>query len=445
MTNSHAGEAPPTRRLLSGRRMKSRMAGASVGILAVGVWLAPRAPQTPAPLSAPQERAAPLLEEQVQLREASPPFLGVQDVAIRVREHSVAIAMPTVGAIPPRNDFSDPLMRPSLPAGFGAFISNIYVLVHSVTLGGRSGVQIATADGRRVEAQVVAYEPSTGLALLQTEPGSRPSATLAEDVPLPGTLAVAVGRWDGADIAVPVFVTGAGLDRYPISALDDEVRRGMPVYNLQGELIAIAAPAGAELLAFSAKDAAIRLIARAAAGERPPSVGVTLQEPAGALARIFGDKGVVLTNVVEGGPADQAGLQAGDVLLAIGDVDVDSVDTAIRALSSREIGLLTMLHVIRGGGGRVIEVRPAPAYEVAALARARAQDATQGLDVRLLLPATVLDREGIPSTARVVSINRRPVSSVAQARRELRAARTPALTLLRHGDQQFFVAIEPTR
>ena len=148
---------------------------------------------------------------------------------------------------------------------------------------------------------------------------------------------------------------------------------------------------------------------------------------------------------MEGGPADQAGLQAGDVLLAIGDVDVDSVDTATRALSSREIGLSTMLHVVRGGRGRVIEVRPAPAYDVAALARARAQDATQGLDVRLLLPATVLDREGIPSTATIVSINRRPVSSVAQARRELRPARIPALMLLRQGDQQFFAAIEPTR
>ena len=277
MTNSHAGDAEPTRRLLSGRRMKSRMAVASVAILAVGAWLTPRAPQTPAPLSAPQERAAPLLEEQVQLQEASRPFFDVQDVAIRVREHSAAIAMPAVGAIPTRNDFSDPITKPSPPAGFGAFVSDTHVLVHSVTLGGRSAVQIATADGRRVEAQVVVYEPSTGLALLQTEPVTRPSATLADDAPLPGTLAVAVGRWDGADVAVPVFVTGAGRDRYPISALDDAVRRGMPVYNLQGELLAIAAPDGAELFAFPAKEAATRLIARAAAAERPSSVGVTLQ------------------------------------------------------------------------------------------------------------------------------------------------------------------------
>jgi S1-C subfamily serine protease len=421
------------------------MAAASAAILAAGVWLTPRAPQTPAPLSAPQERAAPLLEEQVQLREASRPFLGVQDVAIRARQHSAAIAMPAVGAIPTRNDFSDPITRPPRPAGFGAFVSDTYVLVHSVTLGGRSAVQIATADGQIVEAQVVVYEPSTGLALLQTEPVSGPSATLADDAPLPGTLAVAVGGWDGGDVAVPLFVTGAGRDRYRISALDDEVRRGMPVYNLQGELLAIAAADGAELLAFPAREAATRLIARAAAGERPSSVGVTLQETAGALARIFGDKGVIVANVVGGGPADQAGLQAGDVLLAIGDVDVDSIDTATRALSSREIGVSTMLHTTRGGRGRVIEVRPAPAYDVAALARARADDPTQGLDVRLLLPATVLDRESIPSTARIVSINRRPVSSVAQARRELRPARIPALMLLRHGDQQFFAAIDPTR
>jgi hypothetical protein len=67
------------------------------------------------------------------------------------------------------------------------------VLTHSAALDGRSSVPLATADGRMLDARVAAYELSTGLALLQTEPSTRPSLPLAPDAPAAGTLAVAVG------------------------------------------------------------------------------------------------------------------------------------------------------------------------------------------------------------------------------------------------------------
>jgi hypothetical protein len=52
---------------------------------------------------------------------------------------------------------------------------------------------------------------------------------------------------------------------------------------------------------------------------------------------------------------------------------------------------------------------------------------------------------GIPATARVISINRRPVSSIAQARRELSTGPNPVLLLLRQDDNQFFAAVDPAR
>ena len=45
MTNGHAADEEPTRKLLSGRGMKTRIAAAGVAILAVGAWLTPRAAQ----------------------------------------------------------------------------------------------------------------------------------------------------------------------------------------------------------------------------------------------------------------------------------------------------------------------------------------------------------------------------------------------------------------
>lgn len=68
---------------------------------------------------------------------------------------------------------------------------------------------------------------------------------------------------------------------------------------------------------------------------------VATQEFAGLLTRALGEKGVLINDVIEGGPADLAGLQAGDVRLTVGDVEVDSADTAARALSPTGVGAAT--------------------------------------------------------------------------------------------------------
>jgi S1-C subfamily serine protease len=442
MTHTHDIDPGPAPKLLSGRGVKARIVVTSALILAVGAWLTPRVAQTP--LSAPPELAAPLLEEQVQLRTASRPFVGVQEVAARLREHSVAIEMAAPAAVATGNDFAGPPSA-AQAAGFGVFVSDTYVLTHNAALDGRSSVRLSTAQGRTADATVIAYEPSTGLVLLDAGQLGSPPVTLADEAPSPGMLAVAVGHRPGGDFAVPVFITGAEGNRYTVGATEGSLLSGMPIYNLDGELLAIAAPERIGVGAVPAGTAAQRLIARAAAGERLSSIGIAFQQLDGRLTHTFGEQGVVITDVVPGGPADSAGLQAGDVLLAIGEVDVDSAETATRALQAIAVGVPTSLRVSRNGRVRVLAVTPTVAYEVAALARASTDGDAAGVDARVLLPAQVLAGAGIPPAARVLSIDGRPASSIAQARRQLGAARNPMAVLLRHGDHRFFAAIEPIR
>jgi hypothetical protein len=92
----------------------------------------------------------------------------------------------------------------------------------------------------------------------------------------------------------------------------------------------------------------------------------------------------------------------------------------------------------------MVDVTPALAYEVAALARANAEDPS-GPEARVLFPAQVLERAAIPPSARVLSVNGRAITSRAQAQRELTLARNPVPVLLRQGNTRFFVAIEPPR
>ena len=441
MIESKGSRVEP-RKLLAGGAVKVRIALGSGLVLALGAWLAPRAAQTG--LSAPQEHAAPLLEEQVQLREVSRPFVGVQDAAAPLRQHSVAILLPPSPAVPSRTDYSEPARTVRPIAGFGVFVSDMHVLTHSAALDGRSSADVSVGTGLSTAAQVVTYEPSTGLVLLQVQRSEgRASTPFAVQAPTSGELAVAVGRSNERELAVPVFVTSVGPDDYTFGAVDG-LLPGTPVFSLAGELLAVSAPDGQTVRGIPVRQAAERMLTRAATGERRSSFGLGFQAPAGRLTETFGSDGVIISEVLPGGPGDTADIQVGDVLLAVSDVPIDSADTAARALGTAGIGTPTTLRVRRGARTSDIQVTPAFAYEIAALGRLTV-DVPRGPEARVLLPAAVLEAAAIPPSAHVVSVNGRAPTTRAQVQRELRLARQPTPLLLRVGSNQFFVAVEPTR
>lgn len=258
-----------------------------------------------------------------------------------------------------------------------------------------------------------------------------------------GALAVGVGRSEDRDVAVPVFVTSVAANRYTIGAVNESLSPGMPVFNLAGELFAVAAPDGREVQAIPVREAAQRLMSRAARGERRSSFGLGFQAPTGSLTEAFGTEGVVVTEVIPGGPADAADIRVGDVLLAVGDVPIDSGEAATRAFSEASVGTATTVRVRRNNRVSDIQVTPALAFEIAALARTR--DGVPGPEARALFSSAVLDASAIPPLARVVSVNGRTVTSRAQIQRDFRGSRGPVPVLLREGGSQFFVAVEPAR
>jgi S1-C subfamily serine protease len=442
MTESTGGsvQAP---KLLAGGPVKIKIALASGLVLVIGAWLAPRAAQTS--LSAPQEHAAPLLEEQVQIREMSRPFVGVQDVAAPVSQHAVAILPARSPMVPSWNDYSERGDDSTPVAGCGVFVSESHVLTHSAALDGRATVDVSVGSGTTISGRVVAYEPPTGLVLLEVQRSEgKSSATVAAEAPALGALAVAIGRSNERKIAMPVFVTSVGREGYTIGAVNDGLLPGMPVFNLAGELFAVAAPDGREVRAIPIRQAAERMLARASTGERRSSFGLGFQPPTGRLADIFGSEGVLVTEVLPGGPADAADIRFGDVLLAVGDVTIDSADTAGRALSTAPVGAPTTLRMRRGARVSEIKAMPAAAYEIVALARSGV-DLSLAPEARALFPAVVLQASTIPPSARVVSVNGRTVTTRAQVQRELRLARHPIAVLLRHANNQFFASVEPSR
>ena len=95
-----------------------------------------------------------------------------------------------------------------------------------------------------------------------------------------------------------------------------------------------------------------------------PWIGVSLLDINSNLAQrlsLTQNAGVVVIKVVSGGPADKAGLQAKDILLKIGNTNIDTVKTAISTVSTYKVGDVVVLNILRGTQNMTVNVTLAAA------------------------------------------------------------------------------------
>ncbi len=94
-------------------------------------------------------------------------------------------------------------------------------------------------------------------------------------------------------------------------------------------------------------------------GNKSPKIGVSLSPLTPQLARqlgIQGDEGVVVADVVDGGPAQRAGIRQGDLILEVNRQPVKKVEDVASALSKMKEGEMALLRVRRGDSALYIPV-----------------------------------------------------------------------------------------
>jgi S1-C subfamily serine protease len=429
-------------KLIAKPAVKLRIALASACLLTVGALLAPRPRSTTATLAPPEERPAPLLDAQVQRQVSERQFRGVQEAGERVASFGVAI--PGVGRPEPRSmpDVTPGPLAADLP-GFGVIVSpDGDVLTHAAALEGRSSLTVVSASGTMVGATLAAYEPETGLALLRLTGGTRYVPAPRDGTPLSaGALLVATGRANGRNVVMPLFLMLLDPDNRWMFGGAGPVPAGMPVYDLDGNLRAITAGSPA-MGAIPIGDAVERLRARASEDRGlAASLGLSLQAIDDSLREIVGPDGALVSDVVEGGPAHDAGLEPGDVLLEIGERTVGSQHDALRGVAALRPDEVVRVVVRREAERLEMSVRAASAFDLAAL---DPRQPPAGPTVQALAEAR-LRIDSLPPGARIISVNRRRVASPAEALREIRRATGPSLLYLDEVGERFFVALEPSR
>jgi len=260
--------------------------------------------------------------------------------------------------------------------GAGVVIADGKVLTNAHNLRDRT-TQVTFADGRTAQGSVLGVDVDGDLAVL--------------DVDTTGATPVA---WSDADLrpGQPVFglaLRGTALRATfgTVSAVDQSFRgprgrrvsgafehtaplgrgsSGGPVTDVEGRLLGInTSRLGEGFYAAIPADEDLRSrLEQLARGESPQraqlGVGLAPSAVANRLRRSVGlpeRDGLLVQAVMEGGPADNAGLQTGDLIVAVDDTPVERMDTLMEALEGVDpTGTLT-LTVVRGVEERTVAVR----------------------------------------------------------------------------------------
>lgn len=273
-----------------------------------------------------------------------------------------------------------------LATGSGFLIDDEgHILTNSHVVSGASTVTVTVNDGSELDGKVLGVDPADDLALIEVDASQVSditALTLGEsDGVQPGQMAIAIGSPYGLEDTITVGVI-SGLDRKltgddgrPITgvlqtdAALNPGNSGGPLLNSEGKVIGVntavesqsADGVGFAIPVNTAKDVLSRLqegqtIARPWLGIG----GTTLTSEVAEALDLGVNKGVYVEDVVRGSPADEAGLQAGgttregtparggDVITAIDGEPVNSIETLVDILNSREVGDKVKLTVNRG-------------------------------------------------------------------------------------------------
>jgi len=216
------------------------------------------------------------------------------------------------------------------------FTSDGYVLTNNHVISGADDIQVLLHDGRVAHARVIGTDPDTDLAVLKIDAGTLPTIKVDDDPPRVGDVVLAIGNPFGIGQTVTMGIVSALQRQLILSPYEDFIQTdaainsgnsGGALVNAEGELVGINTAmfrdVGAQGIGFAipvrtAKRVLEQIVehgrvVRGWLGVEVGNVMVSADSGLPAAAR-----GATVVDVYPGGPAAQAGLQTGDVLLQLG-------------------------------------------------------------------------------------------------------------------------------
>ena len=253
-------------------------------------------------------------------------------------------------------------------------------LTNSHVVHGRPSVDAVTADGDQIEAEVLGDDPSTDLALIRVSASDLPFTELGDSDGLRvGQLVIAMGNPLGLHATVSTGVVSA-LGRSMRSRdgrlIENIVQHtapinpgnsGGPLVDSRGQVVGVntaiipfAQGIGFAVPSSTAKWVVAELIKSGRVHRRQLGIQATTVPLARSLVRkldLLSDQAVEVIRLLPKGAASAAGLTPGDMIVAVQDRIVGSVDDMHRILSLFSIDQPLVMTVVRGSTKFDVEIR----------------------------------------------------------------------------------------
>jgi serine protease DegQ len=346
----------------------------------------------------------------VTVRETAPSGNHQREDALNTYRAAARKAMPAVVNIftskevkQPRHPFmDDPLFRrffgdrqdaePQRASSLGSGVivgTEGFIITNHHVIETADEIEVALADGRKLAARVVGTDPDTDLAVLKVEAKDLTAITFGgQDALAVGDVVLAIGNPFGVGQTVTMGIVSAlGRSHLGINTFENFIQTdaainpgnsGGALVDADGNLVginsAIYSRTGANLgIGFAipvsiARQVMDQIIATGSVTRG--WIGVEVQDLTPELADSFklpSAEGALIAGVLRGGPADRAGIKAGDILVAVEGKPVGDSSDMLNLVAALQPGKLAKLSLMRAG--RPVEAkltvgkRPRPARE----------------------------------------------------------------------------------
>lgn len=272
--------------------------------------------------------------------------------------------------------------EPQAGLGSGVIISaSGYILTNNHVVEGADEIEVVLLDARKAKAKVIGTDPETDLAILKIELDKLPVIVLGNSDSLQvGDPVLAIGNPFGVGQTVTGGIVSAlGRSKLGINTFENFIQTDAAINpgNSGGALVdttgalmgintAIYSRSGGSMgIGFAIPVSTAKQVLESIVKDGQVTrgwIGVEPQELNAELMETFNVKtkeGVIITGVLQNGPAGQAGIKPGDVITAVNGKAVGNVTELLGAVAALKPGVAAPLSVQREGKTTEISVSPA--------------------------------------------------------------------------------------
>ena len=275
----------------------------------------------------------------------------------------------------------EPDNTPSGGLGSGVIVSSTgYILTNNHVIEGADGIEVVLNDGRRSQAKVIGTDPDSDLAVLKIVLDKLPVIVLGDSEALQvGDQVLAIGNPFGVGQTVTSGIVSAlGRNQLGINTFENFIQTdaainpgnsGGALVDIQGNLLGIntaiySRSGGSMGIGFAIPIATAKQVLESLVKDGKVTrgwIGVEPNDLSAELAEAFDtdtSSGVIITGVLQNGPAAMAGIRPGDIILTIETTPIKSVTQMLAKVAALAPGKSAAFAVQRKKQKLVINVTP---------------------------------------------------------------------------------------